>query len=109
MCVSHKALYGRHMTTDFCGQVAERKWRRLAEEEAFTAYGIHLVPVTYFRYLGRVLTVHNDDCLIVVRNLRKARRKWERLTRVLGREGADAQTLGYLYLAVVQSVLLYRS
>ena len=51
----------------------------------------------------------DNDWLAVVCNLRKARRKWERLTRVLIREGADAQTSGQIYLVVVQSVLLYGS
>ena len=46
---------------------------------------------------------------MVVRNLRKAWQKWVRLMRVLSREGADARTLGQIYLAVVQLVLLYRS
>ena len=46
---------------------------------------------------------------MVVCNLRKARRKWARLTRELSREGADARTSSHIYLAVVQSVLLYRS
>ena len=49
-----------------------------------------------------------DDWPAVVSNLRKARRKWARLTRVLSREGVDARTSGQIYLAVVQSVLLYR-
>ena len=38
-----------------------------------------------------------------------ARKKWARLSRVLGREGADARTFGMLYIAAVQAVLLYRS
>ena len=45
----------------------------------------------------------------VVRNLRLARHKWERLTRVLSREGADARTSGQIYLSVVQSIVLYGS
>ena len=34
-------------------------------------------------------------------------KKWARLTRVLGREGADARTSGIFYVEVVQVVLLY--
>ena len=45
----------------------------------------------------------------MVHNLRKARQKWARLNWVLSREGADARTPGHIYLAVVQSVLLYGS
>ena len=45
----------------------------------------------------------------MVSNLQKARRKWEQLIRVLRREGADAWTLVHIYLAVVQSVMIYGS
>ena len=45
----------------------------------------------------------------MVRNLQHARHKWERLTQVLIREGAYTQSLGKIYLAVVQVVLLYWS
>ena len=45
---------------------------------------------------------------VVVSNLQKARRKWSCLTRVLGREEVDYRTSGHIYLAVVQSVRLYR-
>ena len=116
MFVSHKTLNGRHMTTALCQRGAKRKWLRLAEEEeragaetAFTSDGIPLAPVTSFKYLGQILTKADDDWPSVVRNLRKARRKWVWLTRVLGREGADARILGQIYLAVVQSVMLYGS
>ena len=37
------------------------------------------------------------------------RNKWAHLSHILIREGVDAQTSGKIYLAVVQSVLLYRS
>ena len=116
MFVSHKDLNIRQLTTDFCRQGAERKRRCLAEEEAragveasFTAYGISLALVTSFRYLGRVLLADNGDWKVAVRKLQKERRNWARLTRVLSREGADAETSGQIYLTVVHLVLLYRS
>ena len=104
MFVSHMDLNGRHLTTAFCRQVEERKWHRLEEEEArageeaaFTAYRVPLAPVTSFRYLGKVLLVYDDNWMAVVHNLHKAHRKWERLTWVLSRDGADGsdeRTLG---------------
>ena len=44
---------------------------------------------------------------MVVNNLFRARQKWEQLTWVLSRESADARTLGQIYLAVVQLVMIY--
>ena len=51
----------------------------------------------------------DDDWPVVVGNLRKGRREWAQLTRVLGREGKDARTLGQIYMVVIQLVMLYRS
>ena len=45
----------------------------------------------------------------MVLNIRHDRQKWAWLTRILIREGADDQTPGHIYLAVVQLVLLYMS
>ena len=45
----------------------------------------------------------------MVQNLWREQQKWERLTRVLGREGTDYRILGRIYVEVVQEVLLYGS
>ena len=94
----------------------ERKWHRLAEEEArertekaLTAYGVPLSQVTSFNYLWQVMAAEEDEYPAVVRNLWRARNNWAQLTRALIREGADARTSGQIYLAMVQSVLLYGS
>ena len=71
-----------------------------------TAYAIPLSPVSSFKYREVVLSVSDDDWLEVVRNLSRAQQKWAQLTRVLGRVGVDAWTLGMLYAAVVQAVFL---
>ena len=42
-----------------------------------------------------------------VRNLRRERQKWERISRVLGREGTDSWKSGIIYVVVVQAVLLH--
>ena len=75
---------------------------RVGDEAVITAYRIPLALVTPFNYLGRVLLAVDGDWPAVVSNLWKSRRKWARLTRVMIREGADAQTSGQIYLAVVQ-------
>ena len=44
---------------------------------------------------------------MVVEMTQKARKKWARLSRILGQEGMDAKALGIFYKAVVQAVLLF--
>ena len=78
-------------------------------EADFTDYGIPLAPFTSFVYLWIFFLDDDNDCPAVVRNLQKERREWASLTRVLSREGSYARTSGQIYMAVVQSVLLYRS
>ena len=82
---------------------------RARAETAIMAYGIPLVPVTSFKNLGRILTAAENGWPAVVSNLRKERRKWAQLIRVLGREGEDAPTLGQIYLSVIHLVLFYGS
>ena len=76
MLVSRRALNGRHPATAQCARGAERKRRRIAEaemreisERAFEAYGEPMENVTTFRYLGRVFTAGDNDCLLVLGNL----------------------------------------
>ena len=57
--------------------------------------------------MGRVLTAGDDNWLVVVGNLGKARRSWGRLYRFLGREGEDLKASGNFYTAVAQAVLLF--
>ena len=110
--VSRKALNGRHLGTNQCRTGAERKIRRLAAaegeaatERAFNAYGRRVKSVKEFRYLGRILTSTDNDWPAVARNLQRARATWGRLTRILGREGADPKVSRNFYIAVTQQCL----
>ena len=53
-----------------------------------------------FRYLGRLLTAKDDDWPAVAGNIKKARRSWGRLAKVLGRKGADPKVSWTFYIAV---------
>ena len=55
-----------------------------------TVYGIPLVPVASFKYLGRVLLAADDNWPAVSHNICRAWQKWEWLSRVFIREGADS-------------------
>ena len=79
-----------------CARGAEQSIRPLSEEElkeiskrGFQAYGEPLEILTELRYLERLVTAGDDDWPVVVGNLQKARNIWERLSRILSREGAD--------------------
>ena len=53
----------------------------------FKAYGYHLVMVSLFRYLGRILMVVDNDWPAVISNLRKSQKVWDRLLWIMGSEG----------------------
>ena len=81
----------------------------MGKERYITAYGIPLAPFTSFKSLGIFLSAADNDCPAVVHKLRRALQKWVRLSWVLSREGADARTLGKIYVAVVQALIIYGS
>ena len=103
MLVPWRSLNGRHKDTAMCRSGADKKRRRDTEEEiresaerAFEAYGGQLESVSRFTYLGRVMTAGDDDWPAVAGNLKKARRSWGRLSRILEREGAPAPGCSFL-------------
>ena len=114
--VPRREMNGRHPGTVQCAKGAEIKRQRLEEmetrensERAFEAYGATIEPVTEFRYLGRILTMTDDNWPAVVGNLRKAKQSWGRLEILIGREGADPKVSRTFYIAVTQAVLLFGS
>ena len=92
----------------------ERKKCRLAEEEtrestarAFQAYDRPLKLTTSSKYLGRKMMALDDDWTVVVGNLRKARKIWARLSRILGRDGVNQRVSGMFFKEMVQPVLIF--
>ena len=65
--------------------------------------------VTSFKYLGRVMTVLEENWPVFVGNLWKAWKSWSRFTRILGREGPIPGMSGIFFKAVVQAVLIFGS
>ena len=76
-------------------------------ERKFEVCGAPIESVTEVKYLGIILTATNDDWPVVIGKLGKARRSLGRLSRVLGREGADQKVSRAFYIAVTQAVLLF--
>ena len=92
MLVPLRLLNSRHHAIAQCVKGAERKRHRMAEaelrdstERAFEAYGKPLDNVSAFKYLGRVITMEDDDWTAGAGNLSKARKIWGRLERILCR------------------------
>ena len=73
---------------------------------AFQTYRRNLVAVSEFKCLGRVMTALDDDWMAVVGNVRKSRKRWAHMSRILGREGEDPWNSGKFYKAVLQEKLL---
>ena len=114
MHVSYRALNNQHYATASCRAGAARMRQRYAQSDSrrasevvFTVNGEDLEQVSVFKYLGRPLSSSDSDWPAVYYNLKKARMRWMRVSRVLTREGADPRVCGMFYKAVVQSVLLY--
>ena len=70
MFVTWEAVNHRHPNTDLYARGSELKQQRLEEEEArvgsvaaFRSYGHTLETVTHLFYIGRILTMMDDDCL----------------------------------------------
>ena len=55
------------------------------------------------------MTAGDEDFIAVLGNLGMARKGWGRLSRVMGREGADLKVSEDFYKAVAQAVLLFGS
>ena len=106
----------RHRTSAQCkaqaAKVQQREaWRELqrVRDQTFTIYGRTLPTTSTFKYLGRPMSTTDSDWPAVFRNLTRARQKWVRASKILGQQGADPVICGHLYIAVVQSLLLYGS
>ena len=108
----------RHERSKFCESRTERRVQREAAVEAarsldvvFTAYdGQHeLERVDVFRYLGRLMALDDVDTQAIQANMKKARKSWKLLSRLLRAEGASPRVSGMFYKAVVMAILLFSS
>ena len=58
---------------------------RESTEQYLRSYGRPLNLVPSFKYIGRIIKNLENDWPVVVRNLRKAHKKWAQMTSILGR------------------------
>jgi len=78
-----------------------------ADEQVFTIDGTPIESVGSFRYLGRQEARNDTDWGALYTNLRRARYKWYKLSKLLHIESANPRIFGMFYKAVVQTVLLF--
>ena len=88
--------------------MAEEDMRESAER-SYQDYRKPLDTVTSFKYFGWVLMAGDNDYPSVMINLKKARKSWAELTRILGREGANLRASDMFLKAVVQLVFRFGS
>ena len=65
--------------------------------------------VTSLQYLGRMILATDNNWLVVVKNLSRARTVWRWMLRILNREGAEPRVSRFFLNAMVQEVLLFIS
>jgi len=115
-CGMYTRLTASHTQSQTCQAGAARfESRRLeiaqraARHTVFTVHGNPIETVHSFRYLGRMVCSDDNDWLAISTNLKKARAQWSMISRILSRDSANYNIMGYFYKAIVQSVLLYGS
>ena len=106
-------LNTRHYVLDKRKKGEERHIRRETLQLCFEASRVlfHInaetvLPPEVFPYLRRTIAYNNIDWGVVYLNLRKARRWWGMVARLLERTGAMVRAQGDLYKVVMQSVML---
>jgi hypothetical protein len=108
------ALYGGHRHTRLCREGWAKKKQheaaeaaRVALQKSITAYGDDLERVEVFKYLGWLLAYDNNGSQAMRANLKKARKSWAQVSRVLRAENAAPKVCGVFYKATVQAELLF--
>ena len=78
-------------------------------KSTFTAYGDSLHRVEVFKYLGRLVSYDDVNTQAIRWNLKKCRKTWARISKVLRAKNTSPWVCGMFYRATVQSMLLYGS
>ena len=78
-----------------------------ALERKFYACGEELERVEVCKYLGRLVSFEGGDTQAVRSNLKKARRCWARISRVLGVKNAYPRVCYMFYKATGHAILIF--
>ena len=104
----------QHQNSFTCKRGRMRRQNEIKQDQQFVASNVkfyidgeEIERVRYFKYLGRILSDDDDDTRCIENNLNKAREQWNKIAKILKREGANAKCMAKFYITVVQAVLLY--
>jgi hypothetical protein len=104
-CGMFGRINGTHQRSRTCKEGTIRKDQRDRIREQYRARRVKfkigaetIETVRDFKYLGRITSDDDDDLPAVRENIKKARKRWSRVSRLLVREGATAKMMGKVYL-----------
>ena len=90
-------LASSHVKLALCkeGKLRKLQWGAavdsvLAIQQHFSAYGEELLNVEVFQYLGLLLSNADNDSQAVCDSMKKARRCWARISRLLSAENTPS-------------------
>ena len=72
-------------------------------------YGTPLTEVPSFNYLGRMFLSSSNEWIILEKNVHRARKKWERLAKILEREEENRRMVVRFFVVVVKAAILFES
>jgi hypothetical protein len=75
--------------------------KKAARDTVFNVQGGPIENVTECKDHGRVVSNKGDYRPTVVENLKKARMKWGRISRILSTDGANPKAMASFYKAIV--------
>ena len=114
LCGMRAKDMNKHQQSDTCAKARVRRTneeRQDSQAEAETKEikinGVRIERVKHFKYLGRILSEDDCDSKCIDDQLKKTRKRWTCIAKILKREGANAACMGKFYLTIVQAVLLY--
>ena len=105
--VQARQINNRHYELEKCKQLEEMSLRRETLHRCFKASSFlfqinayTLPPSEAFPYLGRTIAYNNINWSAVYLNLRKSKRRWVMIVRVLERTGATVRDRQEMYKVV---------
>ena len=96
---------------EICLRSRDIEFAQISGYMEFSLYGREggalMEEVDQLKYLGQTLYQSDNSCTKILRNIRRERKVWYRLGKILQGEGGYNQISTMFYMEVVQAVLLF--